>query len=106
MEEVLWHWATTRFSKSIFVNMPRLPTIRVIGSQFISTRLPFLPGVLISGAVIVLMAILLFSSIRSRFITRRQLGSRVSPLRFLIDGFIGKGSQGPDRTSVDTDRAG
>src|ERR1700722_13380297 len=44
MEEVLLHSATSRFAKSILVKMPRLPTIRVIGSQFISTRLRFLVG--------------------------------------------------------------
>ena len=41
MEDVLWHSATSRLAKSILVKMPRLPTIRVIGSQFISTRLRF-----------------------------------------------------------------
>ena len=57
MDEVLWHSTTCLFSKSILVKMPRLPTIRVIGSQFISTRLPFLLGASFVGAVIVLIAI-------------------------------------------------
>src|ERR1700735_1201825 len=60
MDEVLWHSTTWRFSKSMLVKMPRLPTIRVIGSQFISTRFPFLPGISFVGAVIVLIRSLLF----------------------------------------------
>jgi hypothetical protein len=56
IEEVLWHSATCRLAKSILVKMPRLPTIRVIGSQFISTRFfPFVATSLV-GAVIVLMS--------------------------------------------------
>src|SRR5580700_1561182 len=60
MDDVLWHSTTWRFSKSILVKMPRLPTMRVIGSQFISTRFPFLPGTSFVGAVIVLIRSLLF----------------------------------------------
>src|ERR1700756_1733449 len=37
MDEVLWHSTTLLLAKSIFVKMPKLPTIRVIGSQDIST---------------------------------------------------------------------
>ncbi len=37
MDEVLWHSTTRRSAKSILVWMPRLPTIRVTGSQDIST---------------------------------------------------------------------
>src|SRR5271168_2302564 len=57
MEEVLWHSATFLASKSILVKMPRLPTMRVIGSQFISTRFFDLLGTSFDGAVIVLIAI-------------------------------------------------
>src|SRR6202044_3131336 len=60
MDEVLWHSTTWRFSKSILVKMPRLPTMRVIGSQFISTRFPFLLGTSLVGAVIVLIRSLLW----------------------------------------------
>src|ERR1700722_8618074 len=67
MDEVLWHSTTWRFSKSILVKMPRLPTIRVIGSQFISTRFPFLLGTSFVGAVIVLIRSLLF--VVSRFLS-------------------------------------
>src|SRR5271167_2046410 len=59
MDEVLWHSTTWRFSKSILVKMPRLPTMRVIGSQFISTRFLDLLGTSLVGAVIVLMRSLL-----------------------------------------------
>src|SRR6202035_5677740 len=59
IEDVLWHSTTCRFSKSILVKMPRLPTIRVIGSQFISTRFPFLLGMSLVGAVMVLIQSLL-----------------------------------------------
>src|SRR5580692_2598223 len=57
MEEVLWHWATFLASKSILVKIPRLPTMRVIGSQFISTRFFGLLGTFEVGAVIVLILI-------------------------------------------------
>src|SRR5580700_3308955 len=55
IDEVLWHSTTWRFSKSILVKMPRLPTMRVIGSQFISTRFFDLLGTSLVGAVIVLI---------------------------------------------------
>src|SRR5258707_501140 len=37
MDDVLLHSITRRLAKSIFVWMPRLPTIRVTGSQDMST---------------------------------------------------------------------
>src|ERR1700688_4661922 len=55
IDDVLWHSATCRFSKSIFVNIPRLPTIRVIGSQFISTSFLEPVGVPFAAEVMVLM---------------------------------------------------
>src|SRR5580700_5139836 len=55
IDEVLWHSATWRFSKSIFVKIPRLPTIRVIGSQFISTSFLEPVGVLFAPIVVVPM---------------------------------------------------
>src|ERR1700685_4497993 len=60
IDDVLWHSATCLFSKSILVKIPRLPTIRVIGSQFISTRFRFLLDESFVGAVIVLMPSLLY----------------------------------------------
>src|SRR5580704_16441670 len=55
IDEVLWHSATRRFSKSILVKIPRLPTIRVIGSQFISTKFLDLVGVSLLTPAIVLI---------------------------------------------------
>src|ERR1700747_2581674 len=55
MEDVLWHSTTCLLAKSILVKMPRLPTIRVIGSQFISTTFFDLEGTSLVGAVIVLI---------------------------------------------------
>src|ERR1700730_10707100 len=55
IEEVLWHSATRLFSKSILVKIPRLPTIRVIGSQFMSTNLPDLLAESLIGVVVVLI---------------------------------------------------
>src|ERR1700729_2341688 len=55
MDDVLWHSAPCRFSKSILVKMPRLPTMRVIGSQFISTSFLEPVEVAFDTVVIVLM---------------------------------------------------
>src|ERR1700751_6350537 len=57
MEDVLWHSTTCLLAKSILVKMPRLPTIRVIGSHFISTTFFDLEGTSLVGAVIVLIPI-------------------------------------------------
>src|SRR5271168_2800795 len=59
IDDVLWHSATCRFSKSIFVNIPRLPTIRVMGSQFISTSFREPVGVPFAADVIVPIFLLL-----------------------------------------------
>src|SRR5271154_1636754 len=79
MEDVLWHSATFFASKSILVKMPRLPTIRVIGSQFISTRFFDLLGTSFVGAVIVLIVIAPYdlsalSKILSRILVSRTGG--------------------------------
>src|SRR5580693_8596318 len=100
MDEVLWHSTTWRFSKSILVKMPRLPTILVIGSQFISTRFPFLPETSFVGAVIVLIRSLLYrprrslgaSLIRSWMVSSRQLRARMTPPGFLVNGGLGHGA--------------
>src|ERR1700760_2856491 len=57
IDEVLWHSATFLLAKSILVKMPRLPTMRVIGSQFISTRFLLLLATSLVGAVTVLIPI-------------------------------------------------
>src|ERR1700677_1607834 len=40
------------------------------------------------------------SSVRTRPVPSGQLGSRVSPLGFLVDGVIGEGAQRADRTPI------
>src|ERR1700721_4575938 len=51
IEEVLWHSTTFRLVKSILVKIPKLPTMRVIGSQDISTILPALGAAFWGGMV-------------------------------------------------------
>src|SRR5271155_2992778 len=98
IDEVLWHSTTWRFSKSILVKMPRLPTMRVIGSQFISTRFFDLLGTSLVGAVIVLIdrsfvlsvdlstVFYVASSVRSRMVSRGQLSPWMTPLGFFVGG--------------------
>src|SRR5271170_6564464 len=81
MDEVLWHSTTWRLSKSILVKMPRLPTIRVIGSQFISTRFFDLLGTSLVGAVIVLIRSLLMLCASSVGLNKIVDGSRWSVQR-------------------------
>src|ERR1700690_4085007 len=117
MEDVLWHSATSRFSKSILVKMPRLPTIRVIGSQFISTRFPFLPGISFVGAVIVLIRSLLFvfsveisqltlNLIRSWMVPGAQFRARMTPLGLFVDGGLSHGAQGANRAAIGSNGGG
>src|SRR5580658_6560514 len=94
MEEVLWHWATFLASKSILVKMPRLPTMRVIGSQFISTKFFDLLGTSFVGAVIVPISIapfrscsFLFGPLSSSLLSRKKrwlYPLRVSARRRLV----------------------
>src|SRR5262245_16102295 len=58
IDDVLWHSATWRFAKSILVWMPRLPTMRVIGSHDISTSLPLLLDWTGTARVAVVMQVL------------------------------------------------
>src|SRR5580692_9489803 len=110
MDEVLWHSTTCLFSKSILVKMPRLPTIRVIGSQFISTRFLFLLGTSLVGAVTVLIRRSFgFSvewSVRSRVVSGGQFRAGMSPLRFFIDGILGYRAQSTNGSAICTDRCG
>src|SRR5579863_8170917 len=78
IDEVLWHSATSRFSKSILVKIPRLPTIRVIGSQFISTRLRFLCSTC-SGACVNVLIVVLLGGVSAGWVddTRRGAPTRV-----------------------------
>src|SRR3984885_11170999 len=53
IEEVLWHSTTFRLVKSILVKIPKLPTMRVIGSQDISTILAGFDAVSVAELVAV-----------------------------------------------------
>src|SRR6202453_3311880 len=97
--------------------MPRLPTILVIGSQFISTRFFDLLGTSFVGAVIVLIAIAPLISdrfsaqaskrplIRSWMVAACELRARMPPLRLLVDSILSHRAQRSDRTTVHTDGA-
>src|SRR5580704_17954064 len=87
IEEVLWHSATWRLSKSILVKIPRLPTIRVIGSQFISTNFLEPLGVPFAAEVIVPIFRLLFL-VRPGSVAGSEFGPGVAPLRFLVHGVV------------------
>src|SRR6202042_669360 len=79
MDDVLWHSATRLASKSILVKMPRLPTIRVIGSQFISTRFLFPLETSVFGAVtvVLMISLLLISRLLSYGPAESSVGSWV-----------------------------
>src|SRR5579863_4232160 len=92
--------------------MPRLPTMRVIGSQFISTRFRDLLGMSLVGAVMVLIVIAPYV-VRSGFaaelligswvITGGQFRARMPPPGFFVQGSLRNRAQGPDGTAVDAD---
>src|SRR5580658_5872833 len=100
MDEVLWHSATSRFSKSILVKIPRLPTIRVIGSQFISTSFLVEAGVSVIVPVRVLIRSLLCQSVSRGMIARSKIAARVPPLRLLIQGRVSERTQRTERATV------
>src|ERR1700694_699140 len=101
IDEVLRQSATIRFWKSILVKMPRLPTIRVIGSHETSTSVPDLDG----GASFSTTVMRQFSSVRGRPVAGGELGPRVTPLRLLVDGRVGHLAQRANRSAVDADDA-
>src|SRR6202000_2336100 len=70
--------------------MPRLPTIRVIGSQFISTTL---------GSCVVVMADPSPSS-PGLLVAGQQFGALLAPLGLLVRGSVGEPAQGPDHGPV------
>src|SRR5271154_1722715 len=89
IEEVLWHSATLRLPKSIFVKMPRLPTILVIGSQFISTNLLVSAASSLCAAVIVPIVVSpLASLVGTAVVTGSQFGARMPPLGLFVHGVI------------------
>src|ERR671913_349980 len=78
--------------------MPRLPTIRVIGSQAISTRLAL--GVLpVSRVCVAVMA-----GSPGPLRAGHELAARSAPLGFLVDGAGRHRAQPPDRRSVQARR--
>src|SRR6476620_5777215 len=103
--------------------MPRLPTIRVMGSQFISTRFPFCSGFLpfdsvktaginpplfrsgINGFVTsaLVVAVATPVAVMLRFVTRGQFRAGMPPFRFFVDHSVGDGSQRTNQFSIRTD---
>src|SRR3954454_5107253 len=74
--------------------MPRLPTIRVIGSQAISTSFPA------SGSILSRTAIVYPSSVApARLVAGGELGLVLAPLRLLVHRPVG------DRAELADDRA-
>src|SRR5437763_833628 len=87
--------------------MPRLPTIRVIGSQDISTSFRDSAGASRAGAVTVAMGSLLSGLRVSRgVVSGGQVVAPVAPLRLLVGRGVGVAAQGPDNAAVDRDRIG
>src|ERR1700730_11384495 len=86
--------------------MPRLPTIRVIGSQDISTRLPFLADSLAGVSIAILLSSFLrknfngHGSVVTRLVAGCQFPALVPPLRFLVDRLVGETPQGADQAAV------
>src|SRR6476619_5450750 len=102
--------------------MPRLPTMRVIGSHDMSTRFgserlaPLRWSVAVIGVLLVVRRALLAALfLSSACAARRSPGRSVAgldllsgdpPLRFLVDGLRGDGPQLPDEVAVGTARQG
>src|SRR6185312_4295694 len=86
--------------------MPRLPTIRVIGSQDMSTRLPAWARASFSGMVTVAIAPILSLGlvVRRGSIACGQFGARVAPLRLLVDGPVRHAPERADQSAVEADR--
>src|SRR5580700_3104599 len=104
IDDVLWHSATRRFSKSILVKIPRLPTILVIGSQFISTKFRDFDGVSLLTPAIVAILGSFEVLIGPRLVARGEFWSWMPPLRFLVYGSVGDGTQSSYCSSVDFNR--
>src|SRR5580700_7634478 len=104
IDDVLWHSATTLLAKSILVKMPRLPTMRVMGSQFISTRLRFFSSSseMVSGNVAMAWSSLKWLLGGGAFwtVASCQFRTPVAPLRFLVDGRVGDAAKCPDHAPI------
>src|SRR5690348_8893985 len=94
--------------------MPRLPTIRVIGSQDISTSsLPVVACLLGAGWVVVIGAALsdqspmgMIRALPGAGGARAELRAALAPLGLLIDGVRGDLPQSADGVAVQPDRSG
>src|SRR4029077_17198212 len=85
--------------------MPRLPTIRVIGSQFISTMFPCGAEVPLCGAVItsgINISLVATLSVKFGFVSSGQFAARMTPLWFFVDGAICDRAQSPKNASPHT----
>src|SRR3954454_21154205 len=78
--------------------MPRLPTMRVIGSHAMSTMRPA-SG--LTGSRVAAMSVP-----PARVVARGQLRLVVPPLGLLVDGLVGDRAQTPDGLAVDVDEVG
>src|SRR5215475_13981510 len=84
--------------------MPREPTMRVIGSQFISTRPSVLGSTVLTGFAVA--AILLLScSVSSWAVAGGESRPRMPPLRFFVGRMISDAAQRPDHPAVEADGA-
>src|SRR5690606_13969461 len=92
IEDVALHSTTRRVPKSILVWMPRLPMIRVTGSQDISTS--WLWDVVLAIAMVRLL------SMRVWVVPGGQDVPVVMPLRFLVHRAVGQGAEDPDEKPV------
>src|ERR1700680_295732 len=90
--------------------MPRRPTMRVMGSQFISTRLLFFSSSseMVSGNVAMAWSSLKWLLGVGAFwtIASCQFRTIVAPLRFLVDGRVGNTAQSTDHAPVAADERG
>src|ERR1700728_1009231 len=84
--------------------MPRLPTMRVIGSQDMSTRLPVSAWRSLSSIVTVAMCQLSFLVPRRGTIAGGQFGAFATPFRFLVGGVLGEPAEGTNHAAVEADR--
>src|SRR5262245_54504075 len=87
--------------------MPRLPTIRVIGSQDISTSFRSPLGASRFGWVAVAIGSLLpgAGSVGRGMVTGGQLGSALPPLRLPVERRVGEAAEPPDQLAVHPDEA-
>src|SRR3954454_23220361 len=76
--------------------MPRLPTMRVIGSHAMSTMRPA-SGLMGSRVAAIALP-------PARLVARVEMRALVPPLGFLVDGLVGDAAQPPHGAAVDADQ--